>query len=216
LGFLGVTFREKPDYELDKLSDEELIAYVVAARRAGNDAAAKLGLGIFAHRNFDLLVGRARAKPYISQADAEDIAGQVIEAAFKAAFNGQFYGEAMAFLSRVLFNKVNDFYRKLHFTDSLPEDQDPEDRKGPAVATVEDETDVVDLFDVVERRSALLSPEHRLVVDLFVFDGHDAIETAAKVNKAFRELNPPMSDQNVHKIASRYRKDLRSDLEQSS
>ena len=50
-------------------------------------------------------------------------------------------------------------------------------------------------------------------MDLFVIDGYDATETAEKVNNAFPDLNPPMSDQNVHQIASRFRRDLRGDLE---
>ncbi len=209
----GLTFRPKDDYELDKLSDEGLIDYVVAARHAGDDAAAKRGLGIFAYRKFDLLADRARRKPHISDHDAEDIAGQVIEGAFKAAFRGEFYGEAMAFLTRVLANKINDHYRKLNFNDALPEDRDDDEYHGPDVAISPDETSLVDLEDVIDGCFRKLSPEHRKVVDLFVFDGHDANSAAEKVNEAFPELQPPMSDQNVHKIASRFRKELRNELE---
>lgn len=207
-------FREKSDYELDKLPDEQLIEYVVAARRAGKGDAGKLGLGVFANRRFDDLARRARRK-LPTREDAEDVAAQVIEGAFRAAFAGEFYGEAVAFLSGILHNKIVDFYRKHERTEALPEEQGDDERKRPDAAISPDETAAIDLRDVIERRVTCVSAHHRLGIDLFVFDGHDATDAAAGVNDAFPELEPPMSDQNVHKIASRFRKDLRSDLEGS-
>jgi len=53
-------------------------------------------------------------------------------------------------------------------------------------------------------------------VELYVLDGWAAEEAAAKVNEEFSDLNPPMSVDNVHKIASRFRKELRKALEESA
>lgn len=207
-----LSFREKKDYELDKLPDEELIAYVIAARRAENGSAAKLGLGIFAYRRYDELVWRAKGK-LPEGADAEDLAGRVIEGVFKAAFRGEHFGEAVSLVNRVFRNKIADFYRKYERTDQLPEDSEVDDHWRPDAATVGDRTGEYEVQELARGRYEALSSHHRMVVDLFVIDGYGATETAEKVNNAFPELSTPMSDQNVHQIASRFRKDLRGDLE---
>jgi RNA polymerase sigma factor (sigma-70 family) len=207
-----LSFREKKDYELDKLPDEELIAYVIAARRAGNGSAAKLGLGIFAYRRYDDLVWRAKNK-LPEGADAEDLAAKVIEGVFKAAFRGEHFGEAVSLVNRIFNRRIADFYRKFERTDQLPEDSEDDDHWRPDAATVGDRTAEYEVQELARARYEALSPHHRLVVDLFVIEGYDATETAEKVNNAFPDLNKPMSDQNVHQIASRFRRDLRSDLE---
>lgn len=210
-------FQEKKDYELDRLSDEELIAYLVRARRASNEAAAELALAIFAHRHFDDLARKARKK-LPSWADAEDCAQQAIEGTLKAAFRGELAVEALGLLYRILARRVADFHRDRERKpppDALPEDRD-DDYPHADVATEAEATDLVDTVDVIERVVSTRSPEHRMVIDDYVFDGYDATETAARVNDAFPGLNPTMSDQNVHQIASRFRKDLRAALEESS
>ncbi len=207
-----LSFREKDDHELDKLPDEELIAYVIAARHAENGRAAKLGLAIFAYRRYDDLVWRAKGKLPVG-ADTEDLAARVIEGVFKAAFRGEHFGEAVSLVNRIFANKVADFYRKHERTDQLPEDSEADDQWRPDAATVGDRTGEFEVQELARERYEALAPHHKLVVDLFVLDGYDASETAEKVNNEFPELSTPMSDQNVHKIASRFRKDLRSDLE---
>ncbi len=54
-----------------------------------------------------------------------------------------------------------------------------------------------------------LSDQHRMVVEVNVFDGLDAAGTAERVNAEFPDLDPPMSEANVHKIVSRFRKCIR-------
>ena len=212
LGYVGVSFREMKDYELDGLPDEQLIAYVTKARRAGNLDAAHLGLSIFAHRRFDDLVRRALAK-MPSRSDAEDVVAQTIRDVFRAAFDGQSVGEAVNFTNRILSRRIADWHEARKQTDVLPEDQDDEDHWGRDAATVDDETARVDLAAVVTQvYDGLESDYHRQVIDDYVFDGYSAQETAARVNTSFPDLDPPMSDQNVHKIASRFRKDLRNAL----
>lgn len=213
LGYDALMFREKKDFELDRLSDEELIAYVVAAREAGRLDAARVGLSIFAHRRFDDLVRRALVRVPTRQ-DAEDLAGQTLEGVFKAAFKGEAVGEAVNFMYTILARRIADFTdkRKGRETEPLPEDMDDEERKRRDAAISPDETGKVDLADVLERLWKLLSPLHQKVVDDYVFDGYDAKETAERVNIQLPDLDKPMTDQNVHKIASRFREDLRGAL----
>ena len=212
LGYLGVSFREKKDYELDRLPDEQLIAYVAKARRAGAIDAAHLGLGIFANRRFDDLVRRALVK-MPSRDDAEDVAAQTLRDVFKATFDGESVGEAVNFTKRVLARRIADWHEARKSVDALPEELDDEERRERDAAVSGDDTILVDLDDVVRQvTSELESDYHRQVVQDYVFDGYSAKETAERVNNSFPELDPPMSDQNVHKIASRFRKDLRGHL----
>lgn len=211
-GFDALMFNERHDYELDGFSDEELIAYVVEAREAGNLDAARLGLSIFAWRRFDNLMLKALAK-LPSQQDAEDVAMQAIEGVFKGAFRGQAVGEAVVFMRTILERRIADFWRRRKETEPLPEEVDDEERKRRDVAITESESGAVDAQDAIDRVRGALSPPHRKVIDDYVTEGYDAEETAERVNEAFPDLDPPMSAQNVHKIASRYRKDLRRELE---
>lgn len=210
-------FREKKDYELDSLSDEELIAYLVRARRARNDAAGGLALAIFAYRHFDDLKRTALGKMERVE-DAEDCAQQAIEGVLRTAFQGEVVAEAMGLLYRILRRRIADFYRERERKpppDALPEDQDDDERRSRDAATVQDETGRVDVFDVAERCWERRQPAHRMVIDHYVYDGYNAAETAARVNDAFPELDTPMSETNVHQIAKRFREDLRADLEDS-
>ncbi len=50
---------------------------------------------------------------------------------------------------------------------------------------------------------------------LYVFEDLGAQETADRVNEEFPDRDTPMTVDNVHKIASRFRKDLRDELEGS-
>ena len=211
-------FWEKKDYELDRLSDEELVAYIVRARRAGNEAAANTGLAIFAHRHFDNLASHAKGK-LPTWHDAEDCAQQAIEGALKTAFQGEVLAEAVGLLYRIVGRRVSDFYRDRERRpppDALPEESADDDHPTRDVAIEQDATGAVDVGDVAERCYLRRSPEHRMVIDDYVYDGYDGTETAIRVNNAFPELNPPMSEANVHQIAARFRKDLRRDLENSS
>jgi DNA-directed RNA polymerase specialized sigma24 family protein len=207
-----MSFREMKDYELAGLPDEELIAYVVRARKAGALDAARTGLGVFCHRRWDDLVARALVK-MPSKSDAEDVAAQTVRDVFRAAFDGQSVGEAVRFMQRVLARRIADWYEARKQTEALPEDAgDDEEWHGYDAAVTPDETGGVDAADAVERVYGRLSSSHQEVIDDFGFAGYGAKETAERVNKSFPDLDTPMSEQNVHKIASRFRQDLRGEL----
>ena len=209
---MDLSFREKKDYELDGLSDELLIGYVAKARRAGAQDAARLGLVIFTHRRWPDLVRRALLK-MPTRADAEDVASQTLRDVFKAAFDGQSVGEAVNFINRILSRRIADWHDSRKRTDALPDEHDDEDLWGRDAATVDDETARVDLAGVVAQvYGELESDRHRMVVDDYVYAGYGAKETAERVNASFPDEDPPMTDQNVHKIASRFREDLRKAL----
>jgi len=103
-------FRRLKDYELDPLPDEELIAYAVAAREAGDSDAMKEALAILVFRRFDDLVRRARLK--VPADHAEDIASQTIADAVVTKFKGESVGEFMKLVGPILSRRVADFHDK--------------------------------------------------------------------------------------------------------
>jgi DNA-directed RNA polymerase specialized sigma24 family protein len=208
-------FRRLKDYELSALSDEDLLAYAVAARAAGEADAMGEALAILVFRRYDDLVRRARLK--VPPADAEDVAAKTFSDAALSAFQGHSEGEFWKLLSTVLARRVADYYTKREAspeTTALPEEHaDDEEIHGGPAAVTQDPTTAIPAQDVIDRELAKLSDTHRRVVEVFVLEGCDAAETVARVNAEYPNLAPPMSVDNVHQIASRFRKDLRRALE---
>ncbi len=211
-------FRRRKDYELGPLEDEELLAYAVAARDAGEDDAMQEALAILVFRRYDNLVRRAGLK--VPKADAEDIASKTIADAIVARFQGTSEGEFWKLVSTILARRVADFLAKRKRSPDeapLPEEHaDDEDVHGDTAAVTQDPTTAIGAQDVVDRRLDELSDLHRRVVALCVFEDLEAKDVAGRVNDEHPDLDPPMSVDNVHQITSRFRKDLRDDLEASS
>ena len=210
-------FRRRKDYELGPLEDEELLAYAVAARDAGETDAMQEALAILVFRRYDNLVRRAGLK--VPKADAEDIASKTIADAIVARFQGTSEGEFWKLVSTILARRIADFLekRKRSLDEApLPEEHaDDEDIHGGPAAVTQDPTTALGAQDVIDRRLDALSDVHRRVVELSVFEDLEAKDVAERVNEEHPGLNPPMSVDNVHQITSRFRKDLRDDLEAS-
>jgi len=204
-------------YDLGDLSDEELIAYAVAAREASDIDAMREGLGVLNFRRFDDLVRRALIK--IPPKDAEDVASQTMNEAVLSRFQGTSVGEFMNLVNRILQRRIADYYGKKERTlDQVPlpeENTEDDEVHGSTAAISPDETTGIGAQDVIDRQFETLSDEHRLVIERYILEDLAAEDAAAKVNEEFADLDPPMSVDNVHKIASRFRKDLRKALEES-
>lgn len=207
-----MSFREMKDYELDGLPDEKLIDYVVRARRAGAWDAVRLGLSVFSFRRLGDITARAKRK-MPTWDDAEDVASQAMRDFFRAVFEGESVGEAVNLLHRILSRRIADWHDSRKQTEQLPEDSDDDDNySGPDAAVSSDETGLVELEEAIAKIFAKLSASHQMVVEDAVFAGFSAKETADNVNKAFPDLDPPMTESNVDQIKSRFRKDLRKEL----
>jgi DNA-directed RNA polymerase specialized sigma24 family protein len=208
-------FKRRPTHELDRLSDEELIAYVVAAREAGDGQAIKDGLGVLAHRRIPDLKRRAAIK--VPFQDAEDLAMQALGEAVLARFEGSSVGEFMSLVHTILSRRIADHYEKRERTlDTVPL---PEEHSGDEeihhreAAITPDPSGAVGLSDLVERILDGRSDEHQRVIELYVLEDLSAEDTAAQVNEQYPAANPKMSVANVHQIASRFREELRQGLE---
>jgi DNA-directed RNA polymerase specialized sigma24 family protein len=214
---ISMPFRRLKDYELANLPDEDLIAYAVAARDAGDVDAMRDALAILVFRRYDDLVRRAKLK--VPAGEAEDIAAQTIDEAILVKFRGTSVGEFMKIVGQILRRRIADFLEKRKRTiqaGPLPEENtDDEDVHGRTAGITPDSTGAVEVEDLIERLMANLSPPHRRVVELYVFDALSAEDAADQLNADFPDLDTTMSVDNVHKIASRFRKDLRKALEDS-
>ena len=141
----------------------------------------------------------------------------VMLAAIKSAFDGTSIGEFRVWLNRIIDRRgIADFHRDRE--DDPPVGPLPTEHQGeeeiwgeePAEA---DETGRVVVQSVIDECLEGLSEAHRDVIELNVFEDLDAQTTADRVNEKHPDLDPPMSQANVHKIVSRFRKCLTEKLE---
>lgn len=211
----AMTFRERPEHEIERMGDDELIAYLVAARNAGRGDEARKALGHFAFRRLDDLTRRALLKVERRE-DAEDLAMQTIKDVLEAAFEGTSPGEAVNLMKRILSRRIADFYRERERKPppgALPEESGDPDSWQPDAAVSKDDKGQVLVQDAIDREYDRLSAVHRRAIDLRVFEDLPSQEAADLVNQEFPDANPPMSAQNVDQIASRFRKALRGELD---
>ena len=198
-------FRELNDLELDRLGDDELIAYIRTARDSGHAAAARLGLRIMVFGHMENVERRVRLK--VPEHAVDLVAGRAFESAFSAAFDGTSVGEFRSWLNTIVKRRIADYTRAKHPTEQpLPTDGD--EHGGRDEPSVEAETGRVEAQSAVDQVMEELNPVHRRVIDLYVFAEEDpsAAEVAAQVTG---DSGDSMSANNVHKIAERFRTRLK-------
>ena len=200
-------FRELPEHRLQTLSDEQLIAYIQAARAASRHDAMKPAISVLAFGYWDLLVNRARLK--LPDADAEEVAGEALESAIASAFDGRSVGEFRSWLHTILSRRIADHYKKRERSVSTQrlasEHRESEEVWGEEPA-VEFEGDALHARDCVRRALEELTAAHLHVVRLYVLGPGSAAEAAARVDT--------MTEDNVHQIASRFRKRVKELLDE--
>lgn len=210
-----MNFRPRKEHELALLTDDELIAYIVAARDAGFADEARVAMGILAFRRLGDVRRRVAIK--VPKADVDDVAMEVMASALKAAFAGECMGEFVSLLHTITDRRVADFHRsRKPQDDPLPEENaGDEDVWGRTLAT-DDFTVEIDLRAVADQALGELSSPHRAVVEHYVFRRETAREAAEAVNMSCgEELDRPMTEDNVHQIAKRFRDRMRELLDEA-
>ena len=197
--------------ELQRLSSDGLIDYIRKATDAGRHDCAKSALAILCWRHFDDVVRRVKLR--VPAQDVEDVAMTAMLAALKSAFDGVAEGQFVKWLHRIVDRRgIADYYRKRESRPeevALPTEHGGEENVWGEEPSEADETGAVVVQSVIDECLEGLSDQHRVVVEVNVFDGQDAAGTAKRVNAEFPNLDPPMSEANVHKIVSRFRKCIR-------
>jgi RNA polymerase sigma factor (sigma-70 family) len=205
-GASHVTFEPLPDHNLQKLSDEELIAYIRHARDDGQLAHGRRGLAILVY-GYERDVKR-RVSMKVPSYVVDDLAHDALVRAIAAAFDRSSVGEFRSWLHTIVDRTVVDFYRRAERRPKetpLPSEHAGEDDVWGAEPSLESEAGAVELRIIVEEVLDTFNEKHRLVLELHVFQGFTAAEVCGRIKG--------MSEDNVAQIASRFRAKLHARLD---
>ncbi len=198
------SFRALREHELTQLSDDQLIAYIVAARAVGEMDAMTIAVRILTHGYYTLV--RMRVGLKVPKEQVEDVTNDAITSAMTSAFDGQSVGEFKSWLHTITQRRVADFHRSREGkpdTVPLPGAGD-EGPYGDELA-VEFEGVAIDAQQAIDTAMGEMSDVHAKAIDLNVFDDLPAGEVAARLG---------LSEQNVHQIKSRFKKRVRELLDE--
>ena len=207
-------FNRLSESELQQLSSDELIRYIREASDAGHADGARSALAILCFKHFDDVKRRIALRVPAEQ--VEDQTMTVLLAAIKSAFDGTSIGEFRVWLNRIIDRRgIADFHRDRENDPQvgpLPTEHQGEEEVWGEEPADSDETGRVLVQSVIDECLEELSEAHRDVIELNVFQDLDASATAERVNETHPDLDPPMSQANVHKIVSRFRECVRDKL----
>ncbi len=207
-------FRPLSDLEINALSDEQILEYVVLARERGELAHATRALQMLVWGYRDIITVRVSLK--VPKPDVQDVADAallraVASALRPGAFAGASIGEFRSWAHTVVDRAIADYWRKRERSPVetvLPDEHEGEDGASHAVGITPDHAVETDVQAVIDQARGELAEDHRKVVDGYVFEGLSARETATSVGNG-------MSESNVHQIATRFRKRMRELLDES-
>jgi len=198
-------FRELKEHELAELPDEALISYIQKTRAAGRTEAMTLALSVLIFGYLEIVTRRVRLK--VPEADVDDVAHEAILSAIRSAFAGESIGEFRAWLNRITSRRIADYHRKLEGkpkTVPLLAGDEEDDAGWGEVPSAEFEGISLDAEQAIETAYGALSETHQRIVDAYVFEDRPAAEVAAEEET---------SEDNVHQVASRFRRRVRGLLE---
>jgi RNA polymerase sigma factor (sigma-70 family) len=176
-----VTFLPLPDIELQRLSDDDLIAYVRGAHGAGELAAGRraLALLVFGYER-DV---RRRLSLRVPAHVIEDVAHDALVRAIAAAFDGTSVGEFRSWLHTIVDRAAVDFFRRAERRPKesiLPSEHAGQEDVWGAEPSIDSEAGAVELRLIVEEVLETFNETHRLVIDLHVFGGLTVATALAK------------------------------------
>jgi RNA polymerase sigma factor (sigma-70 family) len=202
------------EHELQKLSSDDLITHIREAADAGRPDCARAALAILCYRHLDDV--RRRISMRVAPQDVEDTAMTVMLAALQSTFDGTSIGEFINWLNRIVDRRgIADRYRRREREPEMvpiADEHSDEDEAWGEVVSEQDATGAVDVQSIIDACLEGLSEAHRDVVERNVFEDLNASDTADQVNQDHPDLDPPMSQANVHQIVSRFRECVRERL----
>jgi DNA-directed RNA polymerase specialized sigma24 family protein len=204
-------FQELPEHRLSALRDDELIAYMRAARAAGRHEAMRAAIAVLVHGYHAVLLNRARLK--LPDADVEDVVAETLLSAIASAFDGRSVGEFKSWMHTILSRRIADFHddrSRKPKTAPLPSEHGGDEDIWGEEPSEPFEGDALyargclgQAYDELEHGA------HRRVIDLYLLGPHSAGETAKLVGDG-------MTEANVHQISSRFQRRVRELLEDGS
>lgn len=203
-------FRKKDEDELQHLSDDDLVAYVVEARNAGLDAEVRLGTAMLVFRRYDQQLAFVQKKVKHPE-DAEDILGDIIADMLKTAFRGDYTGEFFSLFFVIRDRRIADFYKK---AEREPEIANPSGDDQDLIGTLVETGDFTDESAVRMLLAEALSgysERDQMVIQLRI-DNHPAKAVAKAVNEKGFAGASEMTPSNVDQIFARFKHKLRPEL----
>jgi len=200
-----VTFKPLPDHELQRLGDEQLIAYIRDARAEGERATGRRAL-MFLVYGYERDVKR-RLSIRLPAHAVDEVAHDALVRAIAAAFDGTSIGEFRSWLHTIVDRAAVDFYRRAERRPKesiLPSEHVGEEEVWGDEPSIDSEAGTVELRIIVEEVLETFNEKHRVVIELHVFGGLTAGEVCDRIEG--------MSVDNVAQIASRFRAKLRDRL----
>jgi DNA-directed RNA polymerase specialized sigma24 family protein len=199
--------------ELDRLDSDALIAHIREASDLGKPEDARRALAVLVFRHYDDM--RRRVSIRIPRADVEDVAMNAVTSAIKSAFDGTAVGQFINWLNRIVDRRIADYHRKPSVDEEpLPEEHAEAEEIWGTAGAIEAETGSIEIQQLIEQAM----PDNRIhceVIDRYVFADLAANDTSDSINDTYGdELERPMTADNVHKIASRFRETLRQLLDE--
>jgi RNA polymerase sigma factor (sigma-70 family) len=210
-------FRRRNRDELDRLSEEELIAYIRDADANGNRPAVEDGFSVLVFRHERN--ARLRVRLRVPEHEVQDVVQEAFLGLTRAILERREIRNVKAFLRTIVSRRIADATEKRASrapTAPLAEEHTDDEEIWGEMPSVADETGAVEVQSVIHQVYAKLNEVHRAVIDLYVFEARTAKETADEINSRFEghpDLTQPMSNDNVHQIAKRFRDDVRKLLE---
>ena len=211
--------RPRTREQLDRLDSDELVAYIRDALAAGERRALEDGFAVLVFRHERDVKRRVAAK--VPPADVEDVAQEALYSAIRSVLEGREIRSFRAVLNTIVSRRIADYTDRRASrpkAQPLAEEHLDADEIWGEVPSEEDETGAVGVRDLIARVLERRNEVHRKVIDLYVFDDLSAEATAERIDKMFDghpDLPTPMTNDNVHQIAKRFREDLRGLLEEA-
>jgi RNA polymerase sigma factor (sigma-70 family) len=179
------------------MSEDEKIAYLQCARRAGDREASALVVSMLVWGFMEIAEHRVSMK--VPPQATEEVAQSVLLSALTSEFDGSSVGEFRKFMGTIVMRRIADYHRDPKRDvrlEALPtEHQDSDEIWGdePAVGFA---GDTIDAQRALDQAYNELSDKHKKVIDLYIFGDLAAADVAERAG---------VSEANVHQIAHRFR-----------
>jgi DNA-directed RNA polymerase specialized sigma24 family protein len=198
------------EVELGRMGDDRVLAYIAAAREAGDADAVRAGMGILAWGYEQQIVARVAAK--VPRESVEDVVMEVLFSILNSAFDGKVLGEFRSFMSTIVARRIADFHRGREADpgqDPLPGGSGEDGEIWGEEPSVGDSAEAIAMRDLVEGLLATRSPVHRRIIRLYgpeAVDGEDL--SAAAVVARLAADGETVSESNVQQVWHRFKVDL--------
>lgn len=190
-------FRRKSEGELAKLSEDELIAYLLTARRAADKEASGLALAMLSWGFMDNVRYRVALK--VPREAVDEVAESVLLSALTSEFDGASVGEFRKWIGAIIQRRVADYHRDPRRDvrlGPLPSEHLDDDEVWGDEPSIEFEGEAIDIERAIETALGESNPTHRRVIELTIFDDAAPKDVAGQLD---------VTVDNVHQIVRRFR-----------